>query len=429
MNELFLIYLWEQKLLRIPLLTSEGQSIEILFPGIRNHDAGPDFSQARIRMGNTTWAGSVEMHINASDWYKHHHDTDPAYQNVILHVVYKEDKKVFDKNRNPLPTLEVAGRFDDFLLLNYRRFSESRAWLPCERLASGIQHFTWLSWLDRMATERLEEKTNDVLELATATGFDWEEVFWRLLLINLGFKVNQEAFERLGLLLPFNLILRHADQLFQLESMLLGVAGLLEGEFDEAYPKKLQNEYNFLRLKYNLKTMPASSWKFMRMRPANFPTLRMAQTAMLVHRNGRLFAKVLDEEPKNLPAIFSVEAGDYWNTHYRLGEKSVFKPKKIGDDAVSLILINTVSRMLFAWGVAHHSQEKKDKAIMLLEALSPENNKLIRRFGNAGIVATNALHSQALLHLHRQYCSPRRCLECRIGNLLIRRSREDGEAL
>lgn len=428
MNELFLIYLWEQKLLRFPLTATDGQPVEILFPGIRNNDAGPDFTQARIRIGNTVWAGSVEMHINASDWYRHNHDSDPAYENVILHVVYCEDKKVYDKARNSLPTLEVRGHFDDYLLLNYRRFSDSRAWLPCGRLTSDVQRFTWLSWLDRMATERLEEKTKDVLELAAATSFDWDETFWRLLLSNLGFKVNQESFERLSQNLPFSLMLRHADQLLQLETMLLGVAGLLEREFEEEYPKKLKDEYKFLKSKYKLNTLPPSIWKFMRMRPANFPSLRMAQAAMLVHRYGRLFSRILDEDPRNLHALFSVEAGAYWNTHYRPGESSAFKVKKIGDDAINLILINTVSRALFAWGHAYQNEEKKDKAMMLLEALAPENNNLTRRFCLAGVKATNALHTQALLHLHRHYCTPRHCLECRIGNLLIRKSSVDDES-
>ncbi len=428
MNELFLIYLWEQKLLRFPLTVTDGQPIEILFPGIRNNDAGPDFTQARIRIGNTVWAGSVEMHINASDWYRHNHDSDPAYENVILHVVYSEDKKVYDKARNSLPTLEVRGRFDDYLLLNYRRFSDSRAWLPCGRLTSAIQRFTWLSWLDRMATERLEEKTKAVLELAAVTSFDWDETFWRLLLANLGFKVNQESFERLSQNLPFSLMLRHADQLLQLEAMLLGVAGLLEREFEEEYPKKLKDEYKFLKSKYKLNTLPPSIWKFMRMRPANFPSLRMAQAAMLVHRYGRLFSRILDENPGKLHALFSVEAGAYWNTHYRPSESSTFKVKKIGDDAINLILINTVSRALFAWGHAYQSEEKKDKAMMLLEALAPENNNLTKRFDLAGVRATNALHTQALLHLHRRYCTPRHCLECRIGNLLIRKSSVDDES-
>lgn len=422
MNEFFLIYLWEQKLFRLPLQTTDGQDVEILFPGIRNHDAGPDFAQARVRIGQTFWAGSVEMHINASDWYKHRHDADPAYENLVLHVVYQEDKKVFDKNRNPLPTLEAKGRFDEHLLLNYRRFADSRAWLPCHRLAGTVQRFTWLAWLDRMASERFEDKTQLVLELAAATGFDWDETFWRLLLANLGFKVNQEAFERLARMLPFNLMLRHADQLIQLEALLLGAAGLLEGSFDDDYAARLKSEFNFLKSKYNLSIMPAGSWKFMRMRPANFPSLRMAQAAMLVHRHGRLFSKVMDESPERLSEMFSVEAGEYWNTHYRPGEPSPNKTKKLGEDAVNLILINTVARVLFAWGHAHHDLQKKDKALMLLEALPPENNKLTRQFEEAGIKATNALHSQSLMHLHRYYCAPRKCLECRIGHVLIRNS-------
>lgn len=420
MNEFFLIYLWEQKLLRLPLQTTTGQTVEIIFPGIRNHDAGPDFEQARIRLDNTLWAGSIEMHIHASDWYNHRHDADPAYDNVVLHVVFQEDKKIYDKARNLLPTIEVQNRFDENLLLNYRRFTDSRAWLPCHRLAATVQRFTWLSWLDRMATERLEYKTQAVLALAESCGFDWDETFWRLLLSNLGFKVNQEAFARLAELIPFNLMLRHADQLVQLEALLLGVAGMLESSFEEEHLVRLQKEFAFLKAKYNLRMMNTASWKFMRMRPANFPSVRLAQAAMLIHRHGRLFAKVMDEAPDQLSILFSVAAGEYWNTHYRPGEPSSNKPKKLGQDAISLILINTVSPMLFAWGIVHNNEQKKDKAFMLLEALAPENNQLTRRFSEAGIKASNALHTQALMHLHRHYCASRQCLECRIGNLLIR---------
>lgn len=409
-------------MLRPPLQTTDGQPIEVIYPGIRNHDAGPDFAQARIRIGPTLWAGSVEMHINASDWYKHGHDTDPAYENVVLHLVYQEDKKVYDRSRNPIPTLQVKGCFDEHLLLNYRRFTDSRAWLPCARLAPSVQRFTWLAWLDRMATERLEDKTQVVLELASSTQFDWEETFWRLLLINLGFKVNQEAFELLGRALPFNLMLRHADQLHQLEALLLGVAGLLPAEPTDEYMAKLNAEYNFLKSKYNLKTMQASAWKFMRMRPANFPTIRMAQAAMLVHKHGRIFSRVLAEPPEKLSEMFGVETSQYWQTHYRPGEPSPARKKIIGEDAIRLIMINTVARVLFAYGYAHKDETHKDRAMMLLEQLPAENNNLTRRFSEAGITATNALHSQALLHLHRYYCAPRQCLECRIGSLLIRNS-------
>ncbi|HMM10594.1 MAG TPA: DUF2851 family protein [Bacteroidales bacterium] len=424
MNELFLIYLWEQRLLRLPLQTTDGQPVEVLFPGIRNEDAGPDFSQARIRIGPTLWAGSVEMHINATDWYKHHHDSNPAYENVVLHVVFHEDKKVYDKARNVLPTLEVKGHFDDYLLLNYRRFADSRQWLPCGKLAGNVQRFTWLSWLDRMATERMEEKTDKVLSLAAQLNFDWDEVFWHLLMAAMGFKVNQEAFGRLARALPFTLMLRHADQLMQLEALLLGTAGLLDGAYQEDYPLKLQSEYAFLKKKYKLNTMPPGSWKFMRMRPANFPTVRMAQVAMLVHTHGRLLSKVLNETAGSLPELFSLTAGEYWNTHYRPGEPSGERPKKMGPDTVNLVMINSVAVLLFAWGHAHHDQHRKDKALMLLEALPAENNQLTRRFALSGINAVNALHSQALLHLHRNYCTPRKCLECRIGSLLIR-SRQD----
>lgn len=421
MKEFFLIYLWEQRLLKPPLFTTDGKPVEVIYQGIRNHDAGPDFVQARVRIGETLWAGSVEVHVNAGDWYKHHHESDPAYDNVVLHVVYHHDREVYDKSRQVLATLEVKGCFDEQLLLNYQRFVHSRAWLPCARMASKIQRFTWLSWLDRMATERFEEKNEALMEVVASTKYDWDEAFWRLLLAGMGFKVNGAAFEMLGQMLPFQLMLKHADQPLQLEALLLGVAGLLEVDPEEdEYLKKLQKEFTFLQKKYHLRTMPSGMWKFMRMRPANFPTLRLAQLAMLVHRHGRLFAKVMLLESSEFESFFNITAGEYWHSHYRLGEPSSFKQKNLGSQAIHLILINTVARMLFAWGTAHNNEKSKDKALMLLELLPAENNNITRRFSEAGISASSALHSQALLHLHRNYCAPRRCLECRIGHLIIR---------
>lgn len=421
MNELFLLYLWENKLLKPQLQTIDGDTIEVLHTGYRNTDSGPDFSQARVRIGDTLWAGNVEMHVNASDWYKHRHDADKNYDSVVLHVVFHADKQAYTTSGNAIPTLELKGCFDEDILLRYRRFIDSRRWIACEQQAAEIQRFTWLSWLDRIIVERLELKTEEILFMLEQAGNDWDAVFYRRLMSNFGFKVNNDAFDQLARLLPYQLLLKHADQLFQLEALLYGTAGMLEGSFLDAYPLQLKKEYAFLRQKYQLKIMEPSRWKFMRMRPTNFPTIRIAQLAALFHKNGRIFSEITEKEDiQQLSAMFAFSASEYWNNHYRFDVAADGRPKNTGQSAIHLVLINTVAQMLFAYGMYHGRQELKDRALMLLESIEAEDNEIIRKFRQAGISASNALQSQALIHLKQQYCNPRRCLECRIGNVLIK---------
>ncbi len=423
MKEIFIVYLWEHKLLSTNLKTVEGEKIEVIFPGFRNQDAGPDFSNARVKIGTTIWAGNVEVHLNASDWYKHHHHSDPVYDNVILHVVYSSDKDVYRANRQKIPCLEVKGRFDEKLLLKYRSFIESKRWIACENLLGSVQRFTWMSWLDRMIAERLEDKLEATLALLKKTDNDWEETFYYRLLLNFGFKTNDLPFGRLAQILPFNLLLRHADQLLQLEALLFGQAGMLNTPFTDAYPIQLKKEYHFLSTKYDLKPMEASAWRFLRMRPANFPTIRLAQLASIIHENGRIFSGILASNDINdIRKLFSAKASTYWDTHYRFDKPSKPKIKQMGNNAIDLLILNTVVQLIFTYGIYHGNEQYTDRALLLLEALQPENNQITRKFENAGIKAVNALQSQALLHLKSEYCNPKRCLDCRIGNLLINSS-------
>ncbi len=421
MKELFVIYLWENKLLTGNLKTIDGEDVEILHPGFRNSDSGPDFSDARLKIGDTTWAGNVEIHVNASDWYRHNHQTDKAYDNIILHVVYQADKDIYTTQRQKIPCLEVKGHFDTQILLNYRSFIDSKQWIACYNQLGSVQRFTWMAWLDRVIAERLEMKTGIVLDVFQKSGNDWEETFYRRLMMNFGFKVNDQPFELLAQRLPFHVLLRHADQLFQLEALLFGQAGLLGEDFCDDYPKALQREYHFLAAKYQLKPLPPEIWRFMRMRPANFPSIRLAQVAALIHKNGQFFSRLLHE--KNLDAIrelFTARASAYWDDHFQFDKPSRGKPKIIGAGSIDLILINTVVPLLFAYAMHTGIQSFADKALMLLESLAPEKNQLVNRFVQAGIVATNALQSQALLQLKKAYCNPKLCLDCRIGQVLLK---------
>ncbi len=424
MKEALLTYLWENRLYRHDIATVDGQAIEVLYPGIANKHAGPDFLQARIRIGNTLWAGNVEIHVHASDWYVHGHQKDKNYGNIILHVVYNADKAVFTEDGMPVATLELKDKFDEMLLHRYKSFIESSNWIACENQIGEVQRFTWLSWLDRMIAERLELKVEEVLELYKLCGNDWEETFYRRLLIGFGFQVNEAAFAELALKLPHQLLLKHADRLDQLEALLLGSAGFLQPDFVEEYPFALKKEYLFLKHKYALSEMEVSRWRFLRMRPANFPGLRLAQLAALVNKNQRMFAKIIEADSADeIKQLFAVQASQYWDKHYQFEKISPSSPKKFGSEAQKLIIVNTVAQLLFAYGHFNQREELKDKALMLLESVEAENNAIIRKFNLMGLQAANALQSQALLHMKKHFCKPKRCLDCRIGKLLIKSGR------
>ena len=434
MREEFLYYIWENRLTDKDLQTTEGESVEAVATGYRNTDSGPDFLEAKIQIGDKLWAGHVEIHVKSSDWNRHGHQTDKAYKNVILHVVYENDAKV-----NDIPTLELKGHFDKTLFANYQRFIISKGWIPCEKSIAQVPAFTRLSWLDRMAVERLESKSETVTKTLEANQFDWEDALYKLLMRYFGLKVNNEAFEYLANILPFKTLLKHADNLLQVEAMLMGCAGFLEDDFKEEYPLLLKREFTVMRAKFNLPTIPAERWKFMRMRPSNFPTIRLAQMAQLIHKNRCLLSKI--REAKNtaeVKALFDVKASEYWETHYRFVGLSYHgsrnndvrlpqcdsptksTPKHLGDATADILMINAVAPLLFCYGKLHKDESVCETAMQFLEETEAEDNAIIRHFEACGITAENAMQTQALLHLYNMYCKRKRCLECRIGIVLIK---------
>ena len=416
MREEFLYYVWENRLIDKTLQTTEGESVEVVATGYRNTNSGPDFLEAKIQIGDKLWAGHVEIHVKSSDWKRHGHQTDKAYQNVILHVVYEHDTKV-----NDIPTLELKGHFDETLFANYQRFISSQGWIPCEKSIAQVPVFTRLSWLDRMAVERLEGKSESVNKILETNQFDWEDALYKLLMRYFGLKVNNEAFEYLATILPFKTLLKHADNLLQVEAMLMGCAGFLEDDFTEEYPLLLKREFAVMKAKFNLLTMHAERWKFMRMRPSNFPTIRLAQMAQLIHKNGCLFSKI--REAKNaveVRALLDVKASEYWETHYRFETTSESKPKHLGDATADILIINAVVPLLFCYGKLHKDESVCETALQFLEETKAEDNAIIRHFAQCGIYTENAMQSQALLHLYNMYCKRKRCLECRLGNVLLK---------
>lgn len=426
MKEEFLYYIWENRLTDKDLKTTEGEAVDIVATGYRNTDSGPDFLEAKIQIGNKLWVGHVEIHVKASDWNRHGHQTDKAYQNVILHVVYENDAKV-----NGIPTLELKSHFDEGIFAQYQRFVSSKSWIPCEKSIEKVPVFTRFSWLDRMAVERLESKASTVTKLLESNQFDWEDALYKLLMRYFGLKVNNEAFEYLANILPFKTLLKHADNLLQVEAMLMGCAGFLEDDFTEEYPLLLKREFAIMRAKFNLLTMPAERWKFMRMRPSNFPTIRLAQMAQLIHKNGCLFSKIkAAKNTTEVKALFDVAASGYWETHWRFAKQSDrlpqcdsptrSQPKHLGEATADLLLINAVVPLMFCYGKLHKDESVCETAMQFLEETETEDNAIIRHFAASGITAENAMQTQALLHLYNMYCKRKRCLECRIGIVLMK---------
>ena len=420
MTEPFLYYLWENRLLKGSLLTASGLPIEIVNPGYRNTDSGPDYLEAKVRIGGQLWAGNVEIHVRTSDWNRHGHQHDKAYRNVVLHVVYENDAFI-----NSIPVLTLKGHFDLSLYSRYEKAMAAQRWIACERHLYKIQPFAINAWLERMAIERLQEKSKRADKMLIASQFDWEDTLYRLLLRYFGMRVNNEAFETLAVLLPFKTLMKHADQLTQLEAMLLGCAGFLSIESDESYPQLLQREFAVMRSKFNLLTMSATSFKLMRMRPVNFPTVRLAQMAQMIHQHGCLFSKVKEAQTvKEVKALFNVQASSYWDTHYRFSVEGPSKPKHLGDGTADVLVVNAVVPLLFCYGKFHKDPSYCEKALRFLEETPAEDNTVVRHFAHIGITARNAMESQAILHLYNHYCRQKHCLECSLGNILLQSNKE-----
>ncbi|MBQ4549045.1 MAG: DUF2851 family protein [Bacteroidales bacterium] len=415
MKEEFIYYLWENRLLHLDLKTTDNEEITILSVGIRNHDSGADFVNARIKIGDALWAGQVEIHVRASDWFKHNHHNDANYDSVILHVVYENDTDSLK-----IPTLEIKDKFDISIFHKYNWFFGSRNWIPCGEFVGGVQNFTLISWLDRMLVEHLENECKDLDFKLKNNHYDWEQAFYQRLMRYFGLKVNNDSFEYLSRILPLNLLLRHRDNDIYIESMMFGCAGFLERDFEEDYPSLLKRDFMMLKSKFGLKVMPLSNWKFLRLRPPNFPTIRIAQLAKIITKNGNMFSKIRDaDDIQEIKDLFDVELNSYWDNHFQFDKTSKVERRKIlGKTAVDLIIINAIVPMLFYYGHTHSLESYKEKAMSFLEQIEAEDNLIIRNFQNSGVVLQNAFQTQAILYMYKYYCKRRRCLECRIYSVL-----------
>ncbi|HMO63131.1 MAG TPA: DUF2851 family protein [Ferruginibacter sp.] len=418
MNEALLQYIWKfQHFNTVDLFITAGENLQILHPGQPNTNQGPDFINAKIKTGNTIWAGNIELHVQASAWQQHGHSIDKNYNNIILHVVWENDAAL----NLPFPVFELKNRVPGILLERYRHLVTHKAPLPCAGMIAQVPAITWITWKERLLIERLEQKSAQVYQYLQDTHHHWEEVFWWLLAKNFGATVNSIAFEKIARSIPVQILAKHKNQLHQTEALLMGQAGLLQQNFTEDYPAMLQREYHFLQKKYQLHPV-LEPVHFLRMRPQGFPTIRLAQLAALVHHSSHLFSKIKEAATlKEVQQLFDIMANDYWHYHYVFEVQSAFKPKKLGIQMLNTILINTVVPLVFAYGHLHNDNNYTNKALQWLEALLPEKNAVTRVFSGLAVDNKSAYDSQALLQLKKKYCDARRCLECAVGNKILGR--------
>jgi len=417
MTEDFLQYIWRYQLFN-KKHTINDDIIEIIDVGQLNTDSGPDFFNAKIKINDTIWVGNVEIHKKSSDWFAHHHETDKAYNNVILHVVDKINKDVFDAKGRIIPQIEL--KYNKNLLDNYSAILNSKHKIKCENEINNINNFELFSWLDTLLIERLERKAESINILLKDRINDWEEVFYILLLRQFGLKVNAEAFEMLARSLPLKNILKQNDKLISIEAMLFGQASFLSENINDEYFTNLKTEYKFLKNKYTLSPIDIENWKFMRVRPISFPTVRIAQTASLLFNHSNIFSKIIEiDKLDDLYKLFDIEPSKYWKTHYKFGISSKEKTKKIGKSTIDLIIINVIAPMIFMYGKERNIPKLKDKALFYLQELKAENNSIIKYCSSIGLKSKTSAESQALLELYNNYCQKSNCLNCRIGNILI----------
>ncbi len=421
MTEDFLHYLWKFRLAGENLWSVTGEELLVLSPGEPNPDAGPDFLNARIVLGGTTWAGNVELHVRASDWRRHRHEKDPAYDNVILHAVYENDLDIHRKNGELIPALVLKDFCRIEAFETYNHFLNNHLWIPCGNSISEVRPLLLGDWLTALSVMRLERKCSELKQMLDYYSGDWQQAFFEVLASTLGFRINKLPFEQLARQTPVIHLSRHKDQLFQVEAMLFGQAGLLEGRFKDDYPKRLRKEYLHLRHKFSLQPVPGHLWKFLRIRPNNFPTIRIAQLSMLYHRQANIIGDILEtKEMDKIRGLFALEVSEYWKSHYFFDRISGKHGKVMSEGTIDLILINNVIPFLFLYGDLKMKPEMKEKAMMMLEAIPAETNRVIRGFAELGIRAETASQSQALLELKGNFCDSKKCLQCRIGLDLIR---------
>jgi len=413
MQERLLHFIWQNKLFNTKnLKTIDGNNIEIIDFGKYNKDGGPDFWHAKIKIDDVILVGNIELHINSSDWKKHKHHHDKKYDTVILHVVYNNDDNFLD-----IATLELNGLVSTILLDKYEMMMHNQEVLICNNLVNEVDNFTIENWKERLVIERLERKSNDILNKLKLNNNDWEKTCYQLLGKYFGSHINKEPFELLTQLLDYKILLKHQDNLFQMEALLFGVAGFLNKDFVEIYPRELKQEYRFLKQKYDLKEVREHHWQLMRIRPISFPPIRIAWFAQILQKMP-LMQKIISSNISKV--LDNIDVSEYWNQHYTFDKLSKHAEKHLGKEFKNVLEINVFAPLLFAYGKFINDENYIDNALDLLSDIEPEINIKTHLFKEVNLQQSNAAGTQALIELHDNYCIKKRCLECGIGNKILR---------
>ncbi|TJY36380.1 DUF2851 family protein [Pontimicrobium aquaticum] len=422
MQEDFLHYIWQYKKFNtLQLATTQNESLIIESVGTHNHNTGPDFFNAKLIIAKQLWAGNVEIHVNASDWYVHNHENDANYDNVILHVVWEHDTDIYRKDQTVIPTLELKQYISKEALLSFDKlFAKKQSWINCENDFALVNDFTIQNWLERLYFERLERKANNIELLLKPCNNSWEEVLFKMLAKNFGLKVNGEAFLSIANSFEFSVLRKQQSKQQSLEALLFGQAGLLETDVQEVYVQELQRVYKFLKTKFQLTNASVLPVQFFRLRPSNFPTIRLSQLASLYHSHSNVFSKIIEAKTvEELYVIFNVKTSSFWETHYTFSKVSKRSVKRLTKSFVNLLIINTIAPLKFSY--AKYQGKNNDDLVMgIIQQLPPEKNSIVNKYNTLKEVSQSALQSQALLQLKNEYCNKNKCLQCAIGSTLIR---------
>lgn len=422
MKENLLHFVWKLKLFSTAQLRStNGEIIEIISAGTANPNSGPDFLNAKLVINNQLWAGNVEIHLNSSDWYMHNHEIDENYDSVILHVVWEHSVDVFRKTNQPIATLQLKNYISKELLDNYQQlFSKNKNWINCEKDIASIDSFIFTNWLERLYVERLENKSGQIQNKVTSLNNNWEAALFVLLAKNFGLKINAEAFMNFANSFDFSVLRKVSNNLEQLEALFFGQGGMLSNESESEYFNKLKKEYNFLKVKFQLMPISKGQVQFFRLRPNNFPTIRLSQLAMIYHRHQNLFSKIIETETINeFYGMFDAATSTYWETHYTFETASKKSVKKITKPFIDLLLINTIIPMKFLY-LKSLGKNDLSSALTIIAHIKPEKNEIISKFNELNIKSKSAFETQALLQLKNDYCNKQLCLNCAVGKELIK---------
>lgn len=422
MKEDLLHTIWKYKLIQqSSFVGTKGESIDVISIGEHNQNSGPDFFASKLVINGIQLVGNVEIHIKTSDWLKHRHQDDKAYDNLILHVVYEHDAELPQNELFNVSVLELKHYIQPALIDKYSQLQLSKEVIPCGKSITLVPEITWHAWMNRLVISRIEQKTNYIEQLFHYSKQDYEQTLYILLLRNFGFKINNDAFELLAKSLPQAIIKKHADNVLQIEALLFGVAGLLQEPFNDKYPQLLQNEFEFLKYKYQLIPLQKQIWKFAKTRPVNFPTIRIAQLASLFNQSHSLF-HLLETKAniQTLVSFFNITTHSYWETHFKFDNESEQSTKTFGESAFQITVINTIIPFLFFLSQKQDNATLSEYALDLLASLPSEANRKTKAFTQLGIKNTSALESQAQIQLHDVYCTKKACLQCSVGQALLK---------